>query len=263
MEPVKEISLGGGHLSNSVVRVGDTVRRPVGEWTPAVHALLRHLEKVGFKGAPRVRGLDEKGREILTYLPGEVASGMPTHYVWLDDTLTEIAYLLRRYHDAVSTFIPPSDAKWQLPKAGQGESELVCHNDVAPWNTVFKNEKPVAFIDWDLAGPGSRISEICYALWHFVPLYDEEKCVQLGCKADLDSRARRVRQFFDAYGLKPPKELVETVKRVQWRTRERIQNFAAEGNAPYVKLWEAGAGKGIQREMAFLEANALALARYS
>lgn len=30
----------------TVRRVGDTIRRPVGEWTPAVHALLTHLESV-------------------------------------------------------------------------------------------------------------------------------------------------------------------------------------------------------------------------
>lgn len=263
MIPAKGTPLGGGNLSTSIVRVGDTARRPIGHWTPAVHALLLHLEKVGFEGAPRVRGIDKEGREILTYLPGKVASGMPPHYAWSDATLAEIAHLVRRYHDAVSTFVVPPDAKWQLAETGQGEPEFVCHNDIAPWNTVFRNKEPVALIDWDLAGPGSRIFEICYALWHFVPLYDEKKCVQLECKADLDSRARRVRRFFDAYGLRPPKKLIETIQHVQWRTRERIRVLAEEGNAPYVKLWKAGAGEGIQREMAFVEANAPALARYS
>ena len=33
---------------NPVVRIGDTVRRPVHRWTPAVHSLLRYLEAVGF-----------------------------------------------------------------------------------------------------------------------------------------------------------------------------------------------------------------------
>jgi hypothetical protein len=35
-----------------VVRVGQTVQRSAGAWTPAVRALLRHLENVGFDGAP-------------------------------------------------------------------------------------------------------------------------------------------------------------------------------------------------------------------
>ena len=65
-----EIPLLGGNVTEAVVRVGDTVRRPVGEWTPAVHALLHHLEDVGFSAAPRVLGIDAQGREVLTYCEG-------------------------------------------------------------------------------------------------------------------------------------------------------------------------------------------------
>src|SRR5437879_2964164 len=54
-----EERLPGGNLSPRVVRVGATMRRPVGPWTPAVHALLNHLHAVGFDGAPRVLGLDD------------------------------------------------------------------------------------------------------------------------------------------------------------------------------------------------------------
>ena len=56
-----EERLAGGNESGAV-RVGDTVRRPAGPWTRSVHALLRHLEAVGF---------DEHGREVLTCLPGD------------------------------------------------------------------------------------------------------------------------------------------------------------------------------------------------
>jgi hypothetical protein len=48
-----EIPLDGGNMSSGVVRVGDTVRRPAGPWTPTVHALLGHLHAAGFRGAPR------------------------------------------------------------------------------------------------------------------------------------------------------------------------------------------------------------------
>ena len=68
-----EETLHGGN-TNVVVRVGDTVRRQTGHWTPAVHALLAHLQSVGFADAPTVLGIDDQGREILPFVIGEVVS---------------------------------------------------------------------------------------------------------------------------------------------------------------------------------------------
>ena len=73
-----EIPLSGGNMSTGVVRAGDTVRRPAGPWTPAVHALLTHLHEAGFRGAPRPLGVDDRGREILTFVPGTVV--WPGHF---------------------------------------------------------------------------------------------------------------------------------------------------------------------------------------
>jgi hypothetical protein len=68
-----EVPLAGGDVTEGVVRVGDTVRRPVGPHSPLVHALLTHLESIGFEGAPRFLGIDHAGREVLSYVDGEVA----------------------------------------------------------------------------------------------------------------------------------------------------------------------------------------------
>ena len=67
-----EEPLPGGNVSTGVVRVGDTVRRPAGPHTAAVHALLSHLHAVGFEGAPQPLGIDELGREVLSFIPGTV-----------------------------------------------------------------------------------------------------------------------------------------------------------------------------------------------
>ncbi|GAA4527045.1 hypothetical protein [Nonomuraea ferruginea] len=85
-----EIPLQGGDVTDGVVRVGDTVRRPARSSTPAVHALLRHLEAAGFRGAPRVLGFDALGREVLTYLPG--ATGVSPVSV-SDGALADLARL--------------------------------------------------------------------------------------------------------------------------------------------------------------------------
>ena len=92
----------GGNVS-SVSRVGDTVRRRSGPTTPAVHALLRHVRAAGFGQAPQPLGFDEEGREILTFVEGEVWHDPLPDVVWLDRTLTDAASLLRRLHDATDT----------------------------------------------------------------------------------------------------------------------------------------------------------------
>ena len=130
-----------------MVRVGDTVRRPQGSWSPSVHALLRHFAAAGFDGAPRFLGIDDEGREVLSYVEGNAAlEPAPAG----DDVLVELGALLRRAHDAQDGFEPPADAEWCLP----GEGSLICHNDVFPPNVIFRDGQPVALVDWDLAWTG-------------------------------------------------------------------------------------------------------------
>ena len=73
LDPTEEIPLPGGDVTEGVVRLGDTVRRPLGDHSAQVHLVLRHLEASGFDGAPRLLGVDDRGREILTFVDGEVA----------------------------------------------------------------------------------------------------------------------------------------------------------------------------------------------
>src|SRR5205823_848175 len=138
------VSVGGG--LTAVERHGDTVRRVGGEWTPAVHTLLRHLHAVGFSAAPRVLGLDG-AIEVLSY----VAGGGPTHS---DDELARVAGLIRALHTATASFVAPPHARWQFMVGAPREGAVICHNDLSPDNTVYEPPgTPCALIDWDLAAP--------------------------------------------------------------------------------------------------------------
>jgi hypothetical protein len=66
----------GGRTTAAVTRVGETIRRPPAPNAGFVRSLLRHLEVVGFDGAPQYRGTDARGREMLTYVPGEVPADL-------------------------------------------------------------------------------------------------------------------------------------------------------------------------------------------
>jgi len=158
---VDEVPFVGGNLSASV-RTGDTVRRRAGPWTPAVQALLGHLQRVGFESAPQPLGTDDLGREVLSFIPGDVHVGWPDpmpSWTYEDDTtLVAAAQLLRRYHDALQGFTPPAQPHWRV--VAPGRHEVICHNDWAPYNAVFDGRVPVAVLDWDMAGPGSRAWDV-------------------------------------------------------------------------------------------------------
>lgn len=102
-----ESPLHGGNISQ-VVRVGTTVRRHQGPWSVAVHGLLRHLEVQGFDGAPRFLGIDEQGREILSFIQGDVGNYPLQPSMWSDTALCRAGVLLRSMHDATVGYAPPN-----------------------------------------------------------------------------------------------------------------------------------------------------------
>jgi Phosphotransferase enzyme family len=196
--PEPEEHLSGGTLT-SVVRVGDTVHRPTGPWSPVVHALLIHLQTVGFERAPRFLGIDDQGREVLTFLPGTVANWPWPQVMLSDDGPRQIGEWLRDYHDAVRSFERPEDTSWRNGSSGPDIGQLILHGDPGPWNAVWYEGKLQGFIDWDLAHPGDPAEEVLEALWHVVPLYDDDACGEAGFLEGCD-RMRRVAVFLDTYG---------------------------------------------------------------
>jgi len=163
----EEVVLAGGNMT-AVVRVGDTVRRATGPWTPTIHAFMRHLRRSGFACVPEPLGVDERGREIVSLLPGAAATYPLPEFTWTDATLTAVARALRAFHDAGANFAACTDARWQWP--AHDPREVICHNDFAPYNLLFENGVLTGVIDLDLASPGPRVWDIAYTAYRFVPL---------------------------------------------------------------------------------------------
>ena len=148
--PQQEIPLTGGRTTSGITRIGDTVRRPLSETSAFVQPLLQHLKEVGFNGAPRFLGIDDKSREILSYFPGTV----PSDIRWFSDSQLEAAAkLIQRYHNATVNL------------ASAYHTEVICHHDLSPCNFVFAGTLPYAIIDFDAAAPGSRSADLSYAAW--------------------------------------------------------------------------------------------------
>ena len=245
-----ETRLAGGNLS-AVWRRGDTVRRSTGPWTPAVHALLGHLAAVGFDGAPRALGVDAQGREVLDYVEGEVPAYPVPAPLWSEQVLAEVAGLLRRLHDATVGF-QPSAAVWRHGAGAPGGGEVICHNDVAHYNTVFRAGRPVAFIDWDFAAPGPRVWDLVYAAYRLVPLTRDQPAPVFGVPLPVD-RPGRLRRFCDAYGLEDRAGLVDVlVERIEMIC-EVIVDQAAAGDPAFQRFLAEGHVAGYREDLEFIE----------
>ncbi|AIQ59122.1 aminoglycoside phosphotransferase [Paenibacillus borealis] len=252
--------LTGGNV-NHIVRKADTVRRPAGDWSPNVHGLLQHLEKQGFGGAPRFLGMDPSGREILSYIPGEVPGNDYPElkaYMWSDGTLASLARLLRSYHDATEGYKSDSEGSWQLSYASTKAHEVICHNDAALYNVVFQNAVPVAFIDFDMAGPGPRMWDIAYSIYTSVPLasfapdYSSGSTVAYQSNVHAADRRQRIQLFFEAYGIPVPNDLHTWIIERLTVLCGTLKNGAASGNAAFIKMVEEGHLAHYEHEIRFI-----------
>jgi hypothetical protein len=246
----RETVLTGGSV-NRVVRVGDTVRRPTGHWTPPVHALLRHLEHVGFAGAPRVLGIDERGREILTFLDGDVATRPWPAVMRTDDGLVQSARLLHRYHEAVASFVPPVDARWRSGPAAMQAGQVISHGDLGPWNSIWSDNELVGLIDWEFAEPRWPVEDVAELAWYFVPLQGPRVWRDAGFEAVPDF-ARRVAVVCDAYGTFTVAEVVDALVRMQQLERQRTLEFGVRGISPWNRFLARGDVAQFDEEHAWL-----------
>jgi len=229
-----------------VERVGETVRRTAGPWTPAVHALLAHLERVGFEGAPRPLGIDDEGREVLSFVTG----GGPSH---ADDELARVAQLIRALHDSTESFEVPPDAEWQFMVGAPRRGDVMCHNDLSPDNTIYgPDHAPRAFIDWDLAAPATRIWDVAWAVYRFVPLYDDATCKRLGFP--IPSRSARLRIFCDACQLDAREALIPTVCQRIRALYDTARSRGEAGQPGWREVWRDTRGEPWLGGLRYVEA---------
>ncbi|MCA2215008.1 phosphotransferase enzyme family protein [Jidongwangia harbinensis] len=213
-----------------MVRSGDTVRKPWTAATPSVHAYLRHLEAAGFPAAPRVTGRDAQGRQILEYVPGTPADRQPPMTA---ADLHRLGALVRDLHDVSAGFVPPPGARWDCAIPADG-TDLICHQDLAPWNLIRDGDRWV-FVDWDAAAPGTRLWDLAYLAQTFAPLV---------AGGDPAADAVRLRAVIDGYRLGPAGRVALPAMLAR-RTRamaDLLRRASATGEQPWARLWDEGHG---------------------
>jgi Phosphotransferase enzyme family len=241
----KETLLSGGNVNTEVVRVGNTVRRNLTNASATIHQLLLHLEAKKFKGSPRFLGIDEKKREMLSFLDGD--TGIPS-YIWQEDqALVASAQLLRQYHDATLDFLP-SKPTWAYIYPNAQHHEVICHNDFAPYNFIYASQVPIAVIDFDLAGPGPRLRDVAYASYWMTPLSFNSNHQRNFAETDSKNGSRRLKLFCKTYGVNPNAELLDMITEVLTFMGDEQQMQSVLGESVTAKLKKEGHLDHWQRE---------------
>lgn len=182
-------------------RVGASVQRDSGPWSETVISLLRHLRAVGFSAAPRVlgSGFSENGDESLEFIEGACPE---EPFEWSPEAAFALGEMLKELHHASASFQPGPGAVFR-PWFGRElpSSQVVYgHCDAGPYNLITRDGMPVAFIDWEFAGPTDIRWELAQTVWLNAQLHEvgfSDPTVQL---PDLASRAAVVRGILDGYG---------------------------------------------------------------
>ena len=240
--------LTGGNIAVSVVRIGATVRKPATMATPSVKSLLDFLQDRGYPASPKHFGIDEQGRQSLEFIPGTLANaGTPLSLVDLE----RVGGLIRELHEVTACFPIPADARWDVP-IHPDHDDLICHNDLAPWNLVRNGDRWV-FIDWDNSGPGSGLWDLAYAAITFPPIEPQ---------GDITEIAPRVGALVRAYGLSAPQgqALPELMRSRAQAMGDLLVNGAKNGIQPWAQMYEAdhavywlGAAKFIEEHSQVLQ----------
>lgn len=251
-----EAILSGGRVNvGDVRRVGGTITRPVGPHTPGVHAYLLHLEGEGFEGSPRVLGVDDVGREVLTYLPGEVSQDFTPAWLSDDDVLERVCLLHRDLQRVSAGFTWPDGVPPGVPYLVEGaEGSLVCHNDLSVENVVMSGTTPVGIIDFDYAAPVDRLFDLAYAARHWVPFRATpglDPALQ-----DID-QIERFARFADVHRLTRAERtrLIEIGGLLLDRLLDVIHERADAGIGGFGAMWSAGYAEGNRDDRRWLEEN--------
>lgn len=231
-----------GGMMNTVTRRGDRVMRTAPDHAPALHTFLTRLGQAGFTGAPAPLALHPDGYEELTFLPGEVA--LPPFPAWAlrEETVTQVAALLRRYHDAAATIPPDPDVDWPTALADPEGGTLLCHNDPCLENIVFRHGRAVALIDFDLAAPGRPVWDLAALSFYLGPTLDPESATTSGFHG-LDT-PRRLRLMADAYGMdRIDREILPaTVRRYNEVSRDFVRTMVESGDTLFIRDLERFGG---------------------
>ncbi len=236
-----------------IYKSGDTVRRPMGKWSPTVHRLLQHLESRGFTQSPRFIRI-ENDQEILTFLEGDTYDYPLVGTIGRENALITAAKLLRKLHDSTESFQESdwgNEQIWMLPS--REPQEVICHGDFTPYNVALQGDEVVGIFDFDVSHPAPRIWDLAFSAYCWAPFLTNEGCVT----GTLPDQIVRAKLFLDAYGASEEHRM-NFVSVVTDRLRSMVEHMKAEvenGNVKFQRDIADGHHHGYIADIDYLRMN--------
>ncbi|MHA7274544.1 phosphotransferase [Arthrobacter sp. TMT4-20] len=179
---------------------------------------------------PKPLGQDSDNRHVVEYIDGDLAlNQLPLSL----DALTRVGRLVRQIHDASEAFPLPHGVDWNLPLPAKAP-DLMCHNDLAPWNLII-GERWV-FIDWDGAGPSTRLWDLAYAAQSFSSMFEGQP---------VEEAAANLKAFVDGYGADTElrRALPEAITERTQAMYELLEESHRTGFQPWGAMYADGHGE--------------------
>jgi tRNA A-37 threonylcarbamoyl transferase component Bud32 len=173
------IPLTGGRVTKNVTKIGKFVHRPCCNNSSFVHNTLLWKEKKNPTIAPHFIGIDDDGREIITFLEGYSPDNLGN---FSNKQLYNAGKIINNLHNVLSDF---PDCKYD---------QTVCHNDLSPCNFMFQNDAPYAVFDWDTAEIGDPMNDLAYSIWMWCDIGNREQSIELVND--------KINSIMDGYGIK-------------------------------------------------------------
>jgi Ser/Thr protein kinase RdoA (MazF antagonist) len=221
---------GGVSNGGAVVRVGDTVRRPA---RPLARAVVQHLEAVGFERAPRFLGVDGEGRDVFTFVEGDVAVAPYPAWARQDAILREVGQLLREFHTAMAGFEHEATAELADPAGGP----VFCHNDLCPENVVFRDGRAVALLDFDVAAPGRALWDVARTARMWLPAAVPGTSLSWPGRLDVWQRAAVLTGAYGV-GAAAAEEFADLLIEATRQGQDWVRAKVAAGEPSFVEMWQ-------------------------